>query len=199
MTGDRNEAEQRVKLLEFNLYQYHTSSALVCLLSKIVTVQWFHLLQEALQKLRTLFKIMFSSGHSRWPLRCCMISVKWSILNTIMSHQNMVCFPQSTYKRYPIAQRGEFSFGDVSCESAVWFKLIFYTARFNKVERGVYWFHLVRLSVCLSVDIIVSTLYLQQYLSDPFHICTSYQASWEGVLRVMFVSKFENSKILANS
>ena len=26
-----------------------------------------------------------------------------------------------------------------------------YTLRFNKVERGVYWFHLVRLSVCPSV------------------------------------------------
>ena len=25
----------------------------------------------------------------------------------------------------------------------------FYTPRFDEVERGVYWFHLVRLSVCL--------------------------------------------------
>ena len=47
--------------------------------------------------------------------------------------------------------------------------------------KGVYWFHLVRLSVCPSarlpvcpsVDRIVSALYLQQYSSDPFHICTS--------------------------
>ena len=52
------------------------------------------------------------------------------------------------------------------------------------------------LSVCQSVDRIVSALYLQQYSSDPFHICTSYQATSEGVSRVMFVSKFE---ILANS
>ena len=41
--------------------------------------------------------------------------------------------------------------------------------------KGVYWFHLVRPSVrpsvCPSVDRIVSTLYLQQYSSDPFHIC----------------------------
>ena len=38
----------------------------------------------------------------------------------------------------------------------------------------------VRLSVrpvCPSVDRIVSALYLQQYSSDPFHICTSYQAT----------------------
>ena len=36
-------------------------------------------------------------------------------------------------------------------------------------------------SVHLSVDRIVSALYLQQYSSDPFHICTSYQATSEGV------------------
>ena len=50
------------------------------------------------------------------------------------------------------------------------------------------------LSVCPSVDRIVSALYLQQYSSDPFHICTSYQATWEGVLRVMVVSKCKNLK-----
>ena len=35
----------------------------------------------------------------------------------------------------------------------------------------------VRPSVCPSVDRIMSALYLQQYSSDAFHICTSYQAS----------------------
>ena len=70
-----------------------------------------------------------------------------------------------------------------------------YTPRFNEVERGVYWYHLVRLSVCPSVDRIVSALYLQEYSLDPFHICTSYQATSEGVSRVMPVSKFKNSKI----
>ena len=50
----------------------------------------------------------------------------------------------------------------------------------------------VHLSVCPSVDRIVSALYLQQYLSDPFHICTSYQATSEGVLHVMFVSNLLN-------
>ena len=49
-------------------------------------------------------------------------------------------------------------------------------------------------SVCPSVDRIVSTLYLQQYSSDPFHICTSYQATSEGVSCVMFVAKFKNLK-----
>ena len=49
-------------------------------------------------------------------------------------------------------------------------------------------------SVCPSVDRIVSALYLQQYSSDPFHVCTSYQATSEGVSRVMFVSKFKNLK-----
>ena len=36
---------------------------------------------------------------------------------------------------------------------------IFYTPRFSKVERGVCWFHVIR----LSVDKIVSALYLPQY------------------------------------
>ena len=48
----------------------------------------------------------------------------------------------------------------------------------------------ITLSVCPSVDRIVSALYLQQYSSDPFHICTSYQATSEGLLRVMPVQKF---------
>ena len=52
----------------------------------------------------------------------------------------------------------------------------------------------VRPSVCPSVDRIVSTLYLQQYSSDPFHICTSYQATSEGVSHVMFVSKLKSLK-----
>ena len=50
----------------------------------------------------------------------------------------------------------------------------------------------ITLSVCPSVDSIVSALYLQQYSSDPFHICTSYQATSEGVSRVMPVSKLKN-------
>ena len=69
-----------------------------------------------------------------------------------------------------------------------------YTPRFNEAERGVYWYHLVHLSVCPSVDRIVSALYLQQYSSDPFHICTSYQTTSEGVSRVMPVAKFMNLK-----
>ena len=70
----------------------------------------------------------------------------------------------------------------------------------TKLIGGVYWYHLVRLSVCpsvrlsvcSSVDRIVSALYLQQYSSDPFYICTSYQATSEGVSRVMPVSKLKN-------
>ena len=54
-------------------------------------------------------------------------------------------------------------------------------------------------SVRPSVDRIVSALYLQQYSSDPFHICTSYQATSEGVSHVMFLSKLKKFEILANS
>ena len=56
----------------------------------------------------------------------------------------------------------------------------------------------VRLSICPSVDRIVSALYLQEYSLDPFHICTSYQATSEGVLRVMPISKFKNLKLGSN-
>ena len=48
-----------------------------------------------------------------------------------------------------------------------------------------------KMSVCLSVDRIVSALYLQQYSLDPFHICTSHQATSEGVSSVMSISKFK--------
>ena len=58
----------------------------------------------------------------------------------------------------------------------------------------------VRPSVCPSVDKIVSALYLQQFSSDPFHICTSYQATKEGVSRVNCNACFKIQKfeILAN-
>ena len=41
--------------------------------------------------------------------------------------------------------------------------LAFLTPGFKEVERGVYWFHLVHLSVRPSVDRIMSALYLQKY------------------------------------
>ena len=65
--------------------------------------------------------------------------------------------------------------------------LCYHTLRFNEVERGYTGFIL---SVCPSVDRIVSALYLQQYSWDPFHICTSYQATSD-VSRVLFVSKWK--------
>ena len=83
------------------------------------------------------------------------------------------------------------------CPAAQWISrwYVLYSTRFlsypstsTKLKGGYTGF---TLSVCPSVDRIVSALYLQQYLSDPFHICTSYQASWEGVSHVMFVSKFK--------
>ena len=80
----------------------------------------------------------------------------------------------------------------------IWVWLGYYTPRFNEVESGLYRFHLVHLSVCPSVDRIVSALYIQQYSSDPFHICTSYQATSEGVSHVMFVSKFKKLKFWWN-
>ena len=59
---------------------------------------------------------------------------------------------------------------------------------------AIYRAYTVLVSPCPSVDRIVSALYLQQYSSDPFHICISYQATSEGVSHVMFVSKLKNLK-----
>ena len=67
----------------------------------------------------------------------------------------------------------------------------YYTPASTKLKGGYTGF---TLSVCPSVDRIVSALYFQQYSSDPFHICTSYQATSEGVSCVMPVSKFKNLK-----
>ena len=60
--------------------------------------------------------------------------------------------------------------------------------------RGLYWFHLVWLSVYRNV----SALYLQQYLlgGSISYLHLSYQATSEGVSRVKFISKFE---LLVNS
>ena len=70
-----------------------------------------------------------------------------------------------------------------------------YTLHFNEVERG---YTGITLSVCPSVDRIVSALYIQQYLLDPFHICTSYQATSEGVVCNVYF-KTKKIEILANS
>ena len=50
----------------------------------------------------------------------------------------------------------------------------------------------VRPSVRPSVDKIVSALYLPKYSPDPFHMCTSYQATSEGVCRVKIIAKLKN-------
>ena len=61
----------------------------------------------------------------------------------------------------------------------------------NEVERGVYWFHLVRLSVRPSTDRILSALF-PQYYPDPFYIYTFYQTISEGVSHVTILEKFQN-------
>ena len=90
-----------------------------------------------------------------------------------------------------------------------WFLMLFVVETFlillysytpaQRSWRGVYWFHLVHLPVCSSVDSIVSVLYLPQYLLDPFHIYTSYQATSEGVSPCKDFFKIEKFEVLANS
>ena len=65
--------------------------------------------------------------------------------------------------------------------------------------KGVYCFHLVRLSVCPSVDRIVSALYLQQYSLDPFDICTSYLENFRMCVASYACFKIKKIEILANS
>ena len=75
----------------------------------------------------------------------------------------------------------------LSCDELIrrWYAP-YYTPASTKLKGGYTGF---TLSVCPSVDRIVSALYLQKYSLDPFHNCTSYQATSEGVSR----------EILANS
>ena len=136
------------------------------------------------------------------------------IMYTVMKyHGSSFYILDYLYREVPslsdIAKKKSMVWGKSAITSAIWCLLVFtfdvprefvslvphfYTPHFNEVERGVYWFHLVRPSVRLSVcgQNRVSALYLQQYSSNPFHICTSYQATSEGVSRVKFVSKLKN-------
>ena len=49
-----------------------------------------------------------------------------------------------------------------------------------------------RLSICPSVDNIMSALYLPQYYPDPFHIHTSYQPTADGVSDANLFFTFQN-------
>ena len=65
------------------------------------------------------------------------------------------------------------------------FRLAYYTPASTKLKVVHTSFTLsVRLSVCGHNR--VRTVSSQQYSSDPFHICTSYQSISEGMLRVKF-------------
>ena len=58
----------------------------------------------------------------------------------------------------------------------------YYTPRFNEVERGVYWFHLVRLSICgqnrvrsVSSTIFARSISYLHILSSNFRRCVAYK------------------------
>ena len=82
---------------------------------------------------------------------------------------------------------------NISCYCTCYLEC-YYTPASTKLKGGILVSHCpsVRPSVCPSLDRIVSALYLQQYLSDPFHICTYYQATLEVVSRVNFVAKLKH-------
>ena len=62
----------------------------------------------------------------------------------------------------------------------------FYTPRFNEVERGVYWYHLVRLSVCgqnrvrsVSSTILIGSISYLHILSSNFRRCVACNARFK--------------------
>ena len=74
-------------------------------------------------------------------------------------------------------------------------KSFYYTPRFNEVERGVYWYHLVRLSVCgqnhvcsVSSTILIGSISYLHILSSNFRRCVVCNARF----------KIQNFEILAN-
>ena len=61
-----------------------------------------------------------------------------------------------------------------------------YTPRFNEVERGVYWYHLVRLSVCgqnrvrsVSSTILIGSISYLHILSSDFRRCVACNACFK--------------------
>ena len=91
-----------------------------------------------------------------------------------------------------LGSQGYFSIKRCSC----------YTPRFNEVERGVYWYHLVRLSVCLSVcgqncvrsvssTILIRSISYLHILSSNFRRCVACNARFK-------IQKFEILAIFLN-
>ena len=70
------------------------------------------------------------------------------------------------------------------------FKVIYHTPHSTNLKVGI----LVTMSVCASVDRIVSALYFLQYWPDLFHNYTSYQTTSKVVYSVKFLSKLKNLK-----
>ena len=137
-------------------------------------------------KLLKIFSIIDSHGDIEENICCSQHCVCWWPSNLVLGYLLALSW-QSLFHIY--AQNWILTLGITLLFkhlSYICIEPVFIPPCFN-VEREVYWCPSVRLSVFPSVDRIVSALYLQQYLSDPFHICTSYQTTLEGVSHVKFV------------
>ena len=107
-----------------------------------------------------------------------------------------ISYESRNWIRFPLNWNCE---GKCTSEMDTWMTFL-YPPMLNEVERGYTGFTLsVRPSVHPSVDRIVSAVYLLQYLPDPFHIYTSYQATSEGVSCVKFFFESNKFEVLANS
>ena len=128
-----------------------------------------------------------------WPRPCSAIDRNWPCSSTLLSYCNTDCFLQNVHNRHPITRQGVWGIGyryftQLEVASMICFPLV-QILLYPPLQRS--WKGGILVSPCPSV---MSALYLQQYSLDPFHICISYQATSEGVSRVMFVPKFKNLK-----
>ena len=98
-------------------------------------------------------------------------------------HDNCVFF-----KTLRPGQKGSYFAGNIFNWILV-IEIFYYTPASTKLKGGYTGF---TSSVCPSVRLWTESC--QQYLLDPFHICTSYKATSQGVWCVKFVSKFKYLK-----
>ena len=149
-----------------------------------------------------LYNFICHEGPHQWFIRVGSENDRWQTNIDTSDDAVCQCLSHRQWKVNIELMLWPLWFHHIFSHKILWDLVGFLYPPFNEVDRGVYWYHLVRLSVCPSVrlsvcpsvDRIVSALYLQEYSSDPFHICTSYPATSEGVSRVMRISKFKKLK-----
>ena len=80
----------------------------------------------------------------------------------------------------------------------IYYSCFYHTPRFNEVERGLYWYHLVRLSVCgqnpvrsVSSTILIGSISYLHILSSNFRRCVAYNSRFK-ILKFVILVNFLN-------